>query len=59
MKVITAIGNPELNNKLQKVEEIEVIGKDIQYQDVLPQTACRLLPGRKYLPSRNGNSGYP
>ena len=33
MKVITAIGNPELNNKLQKVEEIEVIGKDIQYQD--------------------------
>lgn len=33
MKVITAIGNPEINNELRKDNFYEVIGVDIQYQD--------------------------
>lgn len=33
MKILTAIGNPILNEKLQKIEDIFVIGKDIQYQE--------------------------
>ena len=32
-KIITAIGNPILNNELKKLEEFAVIGNDIQYQD--------------------------
>lgn len=33
MKIITAIGDTYINNKLREIENIEVIGKDIQYQD--------------------------
>lgn len=33
MKILTAIGNEELNERLKEEEEIEVIGKDIQYQE--------------------------
>lgn len=33
MKIITAIGNPEINNELNKDNFYEVIGVDIQYQD--------------------------
>lgn len=33
IKILTAIGNPVLNEKLQKLENVFVIGKDIQYQD--------------------------
>lgn len=33
MKILTAIGNPILNEKLRKIENISVIGKDIQYQE--------------------------
>lgn len=33
MKIITAIGNPKLNNELLKIKKHEIIGKDIQYQD--------------------------
>ena len=32
-KIITAIGNPILNNELKELEEFAVIGNDIQYQD--------------------------
>lgn len=32
-KIITAIGNPILNEYLKKEEDIIVIGNDIQYQD--------------------------
>lgn len=33
MKVITAIGIPEINERLKKIDDYEVIGKDIQYQE--------------------------
>ena len=33
MKILTAIGNPYINEKLSKYEKIEVVGKDIQYQE--------------------------
>ena len=33
MNVITAIGNPIINEKLKNVENVNVIGKDIQYQE--------------------------
>ena len=33
MKIITAIGNPEINEELNKDSFYEVIGVDIQYQD--------------------------
>ena len=33
MKILTAMGNPILNDELQKIMNIEVIGKDIQYQE--------------------------
>ena len=33
LKVITAIGNPIINNKLREYNEYEVIGKDIQYEE--------------------------
>lgn len=32
-KIVTAMGNPILNKKLQKLDNISVIGKDIQYQE--------------------------
>ncbi|MCI9178366.1 MAG: MinD/ParA family protein [Clostridia bacterium] len=32
-KIVTAIGNPNLNNRLKKEEEIQVIAEDIQYQE--------------------------
>ena len=33
MKIITAIGNPELSKKIENEIEIEIIGNDIQYQE--------------------------
>lgn len=33
MKIITAIGSPELNQAIKENSDVEVIGKDIQYQD--------------------------
>ena len=33
IKIITALGNPILNNELRKYSDFEVIGKDIQYMD--------------------------
>ena len=33
MKVITAIGNDEINIRLRSFEEYEVIGRDIQYEE--------------------------
>ena len=33
LKVVTAIGNPIINNKLREYNEYEVIGKDIQYEE--------------------------
>ena len=32
-KILTAIGNPFLNNELKKTENFEIIGNDIQYQE--------------------------
>lgn len=32
-KIITAIGNPMINNELKKEQELNVINNDIQYQD--------------------------
>ena len=34
-KIITAINNPTLNEKLKKEEYIEIIGKDIQYKEAI------------------------
>ncbi len=33
MKIITAIGIPEINERLKKENNFEVIGRDIQYQE--------------------------
>ena len=33
MKILTAIGDPYINERLNEYENIEVIGKDIQYQE--------------------------
>lgn len=33
MKIITAMGNPYLNNKLNEINGCEIIGKDIQYEE--------------------------
>lgn len=33
MKILTAMGNPELNIKMQEYEEFEIISKDIQYKE--------------------------
>ena len=33
IKIITALGNPEVNNRLRNIEEFEVLKNDIQYQD--------------------------
>lgn len=35
MKILTAIGNPYLNEKLRELDEVIVIGKDIQYQEAI------------------------
>ena len=32
-KLLTAIGNPILNNELKNIEEINVVNNDIQYQE--------------------------
>ena len=37
-KIITAINNPNLNERLNKEEYIEVIGKDIQYKEAILET---------------------
>ena len=34
-KIITAINNPELNEKLKKEKNFEIIGKDIQYKEAI------------------------
>ena len=31
IKIITALGNPTLNNELRNYSEFKVIGKDVQY----------------------------
>ena len=33
MNVLTATGNPILNEKLKELDEVIVVGKDIQYQE--------------------------
>lgn len=33
MKILTAMGNPELNMKMQEYEKFEIISKDIQYKE--------------------------
>ena len=33
MKIITATGIPEINERLKKETNFEVIGKDVQYQE--------------------------
>ena len=33
IKILTALGNPSLNNELKKYKDFEIIGKDIQYKD--------------------------
>lgn len=38
IKIITALGNPNLNSELRKYDEFEVIGKDIQYKDGILET---------------------
>lgn len=38
MKIITAIGIPEINERLKKESEFEVVGKDIQYQEGILET---------------------
>lgn len=32
-KIVTALGNPELNKELRKIEEFEIVTSDIQYQE--------------------------
>ena len=32
-KILTAMGNPKLNQKLQEEKEFQIIGEDIQYQE--------------------------
>ena len=34
-RVITAVGNPMLNNELKKENDIEVINSDIQYKEAI------------------------
>ena len=34
-KIITAINNPELNNKLKKLDNFKIIGKDMQYREAI------------------------
>lgn len=35
MKILTAIGNPYLNEKLKSIDSIVVTGKDVQYQEAV------------------------
>ena len=35
MKILTAIGNPYLNEKLKSIDSLMVIGKDVQYQEAV------------------------
>lgn len=35
IKIITALNNPEINNKLKEEKNIKIIGKDIQYKDAI------------------------
>ena len=32
-KIITALGNPNLNEELKKIQEYKILGPDIQYQE--------------------------
>ena len=34
-KIITAIGNPKLNEELKKENNFEIIGKDLQYKEAI------------------------
>lgn len=34
-KIITAMGNPQLNIKLKEINKYEIVSKDIQYQEAL------------------------
>ena len=33
MKIATAIGDTYINEKLKKIDNIEIVGKDISYQE--------------------------
>lgn len=35
MNIVTALGNEEFNNKLKEKKELEIIGKDLQYQEAV------------------------
>jgi len=35
MDIVTALGNEDINNKLRKIKPMEIIGKDIQYQEAV------------------------
>lgn len=35
MRIITAVGNPYLNEKLKSIDSFAIIGKDIQYQEAI------------------------
>ena len=33
MNIITALNNPNINNKLKDIKEFNIIGNDVQYQE--------------------------
>lgn len=43
-KIVTAINNPNLNERLKEEKDIEIIGKDIQYKEAI----IELLENKKY-----------
>lgn len=43
MKIITAISNPEINEKLKEYKEIEIIGKDIQYKEAIIELIEKII----------------
>jgi hypothetical protein len=57
-KIITALGTNELNEKLRELEDVEVIGNDIPYQEGLlqmiekPETDIDIIIVSESLPRR-------
>ena len=55
--IVTAMGNPTLNNELKKYEKYDVIGEDLFYQDAVMDfisvpsisTFSRLQPLRRVM----------
>ena len=35
MRIITALNNPQLNNKLKEEKEYQILSKDIQYKEAI------------------------